>query len=157
MGDLILIDEKKKMLAIDIDGVIAGLTDKQKKFVQEREKGIIGDWDRDYYSEIPYQPVIPNYLQLVETLWRDDFWTCFFNTGRSEKYMDETWDWIHQNLNITIETKSQLKMRGEKDFRPNAEIKFDNLPHLVSPLRFALEDDPKTQKMYMEAGFYLIG
>ena len=56
-----------------------------------------------------------------------------------------------------MDTQQDLLMRKETDYRPSEQVKEDNLPDILHKINFAIEDNPKCQRMYMENDFLLIG
>ena len=146
------------LLVVDIDGILAELTDKQKHFLKTRE----GNWDDNFYKYLPEQKLIEDHLHVVKTFW-SSHQHVVFSTGRSEKYRSETMSWLEKNLEINIYSDSTVQMRKEGDIRRAKYVKADNLLNIFYRFRlksrvvkFALEDQESCKKIYRYNGFYIL-
>ena len=109
---------KDMWVIFDLDGTLADIEDRRKLCTKENGKM---DWNKFFDPENikldkPNQPVINTLLAFVEAGYR----IAIFS-GRSASTLDATKEWLREHgINWDI-----LKMRPERNFRPDEQLKLE--------------------------------
>lgn len=128
----------------DLDGTIANIEERLKHI-----QGEYKDWE-SFYAEINTdtlrKEVLEDVLDTIDVMGYD----LFLVTGRNEKYRNETVRWLKKHCPELLDEAKCIFMRGEKDFRPDTEVKqdivsmigsenihlvYDDLPHILDMYR----------------------
>jgi hypothetical protein len=134
----------KYAVIVDLDGTLAD-HEERLKFIPSDPKG--GDWTAFYRNQID-DPVFEGVAEIVRRLSNFFIVIC---TARPEKYRLDSEKWLAVNQ-IPYDA---MMMRPDGDWRPNQEIKSDQLDTIISlgwdPF-LAFEDHPGTIEMFRERG-----
>lgn len=141
--------EKRKAWIFDVDGTLANV-DSILHYVQnindlpEFKK----DFDKFHGESVkvpPHDEVITMVLDAI-----NDGFDIIVVTARREEWRAHTSYWLAKNMVI----HDALFMRGNKDYRPDYEVKQDILDHikLFWDVYHAVDDNPKVIKLWEENG-----
>lgn len=144
----------KQFLIIDIDGTLTNSTERAENYLNSSNK----DWDAFYEhcdEDAPIERVCDAVVRLVETGY-----TPVFLTGRPQRVMDKTLDWLEKYLGDSSSIKdSALIMRHDNDHTPDfiykSKVYKDILERMgVRPYNtLILEDRKSVVNMWRELGF----
>ncbi|MEE1225907.1 MAG: hypothetical protein UHM08_02270, partial [Bacteroidales bacterium] len=93
----------------DIDGTLADCS-QRLHFIQQEKP----DWESFYKDCVNDKPILP-VVELTQIL-KDSYQDLIFVTGRPEKYMEETTEWLCNQLETDCII---LFMRKDGDHRPD--------------------------------------
>lgn len=148
----------RKCIIVDIDGTIA-LMGKG----QEGRRGFY-DWDR-VGEDDPNEPVLwlLKMIQLgrmvaMRTPYERIPFVIVFTTGRKEQCREQTWAWMRRMgavPDLEVTEGYLLLMRGDKDNRPDHEVKLEMLEQQILPRWepiLAIDDRDEVVKMWRAQG-----
>ena len=136
-----------KWIIFDLDGTLADIEDRRQLCTKENGKM---DWD-EFFDPInisldqPNQPVINTLLAFVEAGYR----IAIFS-GRSASTLHATKEWLREHgINWDI-----LKMRPERNFRPDEQLKLEWLNDMdwKDNVEMVFDDRQKVVDMWREIG-----
>ena len=113
-------DESKHVL-FDVDGTLADI-EHRRHFLEEEPR----NWTEFFHRMVHDKPNHP-VVNLYQTIWASEKYTCVIVTGRPEGYREVTEQWLAGN-NIYF---NKLMMRPEDDRRPDYVIKQEMLYELL--------------------------
>jgi hypothetical protein len=120
----------------DIDGTLANCS-QRLHFILPAKEDLIGDidldkiapdWESFYKDCVNDKPILP-VVNLAYTL-KESHQDLIFVTGRPEKYMEETMDWLCNYLDTDCVT---LMMRENGDHRPDYIVKKEIYEKYIKP------------------------
>lgn len=120
----------------DIDGTLADCS-QRLHFILPNKEDLMGDidldkiapdWESFYKDCINDKPIWP-VVELAHTL-KDAYETLIFVTGRPEKYMEETVNWLCDKLDCDSVI---LMMRKDGDHRPDYIVKKEIYDEYIKP------------------------
>ena len=120
----------------DIDGTLADCSQRLHFILPSKENmsgdidldKIAPDWDSFYKDCVNDKPILP-VVELAHTL-KDAYETLIFVTGRPEKYMEETLNWLCDKLDCNSVI---LMMRKDGDHRPDYIVKKEIYEEDIKP------------------------
>jgi phosphoglycolate phosphatase-like HAD superfamily hydrolase len=113
----------KMAYIFDIDGTLADCS-QRLHFIQQEKP----DWESFYKDCVNDKPILP-VVELAHTL-KDAYETLIFVTGRPEKYMEETVNWLCDKLDYNSVI---LMMRKDGDHRPDYIVKKEIYDEYIKP------------------------
>jgi FMN phosphatase YigB (HAD superfamily) len=136
-----------KWVIFDLDGTLADIEDRRQLCTKENGKM---DWNKFFDPENikldkPNMPVI----MMAQALTAFGYKIAIFS-GRSAKTKDATKDWLHkQDIKLDI-----LKMRPERNFRPDEQLKLEWLNDMdwKDNVVAVFDDRDKVVNMWREIG-----
>jgi len=138
-----------KWIIFDLDGTLADIEDRRQLCTKENGKM---DWDKFFAPENikldkPNHPVI----MMAQALTAFGYKIAIFS-GRSAKTKEATKEWLHeQDIKFDI-----LKMRPERNFRPDEQLKlewfYESFAKEDARVECAFDDRDKVVKMWREIG-----
>ena len=136
-----------KWVIFDLDGTLA-LIDERRKLA-EKENGKM-DWDKFFDPDNIKldKPNIP-VIMMAQALTAFGYKIAIFS-GRSARTEDATKDWLHeQDIKFDI-----LKMRPERNFRPDEQLKLEWLNDMdwKDDVEMVFDDRQKVVDMWREIG-----
>jgi len=144
-------DNKKnrvmKWIIFDLDGTLADIEDRRQLCTKENGKM---DWNKFFDPDNikldkPNMPVI----MMAQALTAFGYKIAIFS-GRSASTLDATKDWLHeQDIKFDI-----LKMRPERNFRPDEQLKLEWLNSMdwKDNVEAVFDDRDKVVNMWREIG-----
>ena len=142
--------EKKAAWIFDVDGTLANVDSILYHIVNENNdpsfKKSFDNFHRDSIN-------VPPHPEVVNMLWdrlENHETSIIVVTARRETWRAHTAAWLEKN-NIP---HTALFMRGDKDYRPDYEVKKDILKHirLFWDVEHAVDDNPNVIKLWEENG-----
>ena len=136
-----------KWIIFDLDGTLADIEDRRQLCTKENGKM---DWNKFFDPENikldkPNMPVI----MMAQALTAFGYKIAIFS-GRSARTKDATKDWLHkQDIKFDI-----LKMRPERNFRPDEQLKLEWLNNMdwKDNVEAVFDDRDKVVNMWRENG-----
>ena len=136
-----------KWIIFDLDGTLADIEDRRQLCTKENGKM---DWNKFFDPENikldkPNMPVI----MMAQALTAFGYKIAIFS-GRSARTEDATKDWLHkQDVKFDI-----LKMRPERNFRPDEQLKLEWLNDMdwKDDVEMVFDDRQKVVDMWREIG-----
>ena len=136
-----------KWIIFDLDGTLADIEDRRQLCTKENGKM---DWNKFFDPENikldkPNMPVI----MMAQALTAFGYKIAIFS-GRSARTEDATKDWLHeQDIKFDI-----LKMRPERNFRPDEQLKLEWLNNMdwKNNVEAVFDDRDKVVNMWREIG-----
>ena len=136
-----------KWIIFDLDGTLADIEDRRQLCTKENGKM---DWNKFFDPENikldkPNTPVI----MMAQALTAFGYKIAIFS-GRSARTEDATKDWLHeQDIKFDI-----LKMRPERNFRPDEQLKLEWLNDMdwKDDVEMVFDDRQKVVDMWREIG-----
>ena len=136
-----------KWIIFDLDGTLADIEDRRQLCTKENGKM---DWNKFFDPENikldkPNTPVI----MMAQALTAFGYKIAIFS-GRSARTEDATKDWLHeQDIKFDI-----LKMRPERNFRPDEQLKLEWLNNMdwKNNVEAVFDDRDKVVNMWREIG-----
>tara|TARA_Y100000361_G_scaffold147296_1_gene158652 strand:- start:30 stop:476 length:447 start_codon:yes stop_codon:yes gene_type:complete len=136
-----------KWIIFDLDGTLADIEDRRQLCTKENGKM---DWNKFFDPENikldkPNMPVI----MMAQALTAFGYKIAIFS-GRSARTEDATKDWLHkQDVKFDI-----LKMRPERNFRPDEQLKLEWLNNMdwKDNVEAVFDDRDKVVNMWREIG-----
>ena len=136
-----------KWIIFDLDGTLADIEDRRQLCTKENGKM---DWNKFFDPENikldkPNMPVI----MMAQALTAFGYKIAIFS-GRSARTEDATKDWLHkQDVKFDI-----LKMRPERNFRPDEQLKLEWLNDMdwKDNVEAVFDDRQKVVDMWREIG-----
>jgi len=136
-----------KWIIFDLDGTLADIEDRRQLCTKENGKM---DWNKFFDPENikldkPNMPVI----MMAQALTAFGYKIAIFS-GRSARTEDATKDWLHkQDVKFDI-----LKMRPERNFRPDEQLKLEWLNNMdwKNNVEAVFDDRDKVVNMWREIG-----
>jgi len=136
-----------KWIIFDLDGTLADIEDRRQLCTKENGKM---DWNKFFDPENikldkPNMPVI----MMAQALTAFGYKIAIFS-GRSARTEDATKDWLHkQDVKFDI-----LKMRPERNFRPDEQLKLEWLNDMdwKDNVEMVFDDRDKVVNMWREIG-----
>jgi phosphoglycolate phosphatase-like HAD superfamily hydrolase len=127
---------KKQAYIFDIDGTLADCSQRlhfiepadNATFTYDGKLEFNPDWDSFYKDCVNDKPILP-VVELAHTL-KDAYETLIFVTGRPEKYMEETVNWLCDKLDCNSVI---LMMRKNGDHRPDYIVKKEIYEEYIKP------------------------
>lgn len=129
----------------DIDGTLADCSHRLHYITGENK-----DWDSFYKDCINDKPILP-VVELAHTLQMFHS-KVIFVTGRPEKYMEETLDWLCDQFNTN---SAILMMRKDDDHRPDYIVKKEIYEEYIKDYYFiegVFEDRKQCVDMWRSLG-----
>ena len=145
-----MIDMKKKIVIVDIDGTIAKIGDRHKYLEQ-----VPKDWDK-FYEACDEDEPIKKMIELVRVL--DDHYKIVFCTGRRESVMEKTVEWLSEHI-YGVDMAyfgAVLLMRKDSDKRHDTKAKPEMLKEMgigSEDVAFIIEDRNSMVAKWRELGF----
>ena len=139
---------KRKAWIFDVDGTLANVDSILHYIVNEDDTPEFKKNFDKFHSESIH---VPPHEEVVDMLWQALVnYDIIIVTARREEWRAHTSYWLTQH-NIP---HNALFMRGNKDYRPDYEIKKDILDHinLFWDVVHAVDDNPKVIKLWEENG-----
>jgi FMN phosphatase YigB (HAD superfamily) len=141
---------KRKAWIFDVDGTLANV-DSILHYVQNIND--LPEFKKDFDKFHGESINVPPHKEVVDMLWEmaeNHNYDIIVVTARREEWRAHTSFWLKKNLI----PHDALFMRGNKDFRPDYEIKKDILEHinLFWDVVHAVDDNPKVIKLWEENG-----
>lgn len=120
----------------DIDGTLADCSQRLHFILPSKEDlagdidldKIAPDWDAFYKDCVNDKPILP-VVELAQVL-KDSYQDLIFVTGRPEKYMEETTEWLCNQLETDYIV---LFMRKDGDHRPDYIVKKEIYDEYIKP------------------------
>ena len=136
-----------KWIIFDLDGTLADIEDRRQLCTKENGKM---DWNKFFDPkniklDKPNMPVI----MMAQALTAFGYKIAIFS-GRSARTEDATKDWLHeQDIKFDI-----LKMRPERNFRPDEQLKLEWLNNMdwKNNVEAVFDDRDKVVNMWREIG-----
>ena len=136
-----------KWIIFDLDGTLADIEDRRQLCTKENGKM---DWNKFFDPkniklDKPNMPVI----MMAQALTAFGYKIAIFS-GRSARTEDATKDWLHkQDIKFDI-----LKMRPERNFRPDEQLKLEWLNNMdwKDNVEAVFDDRDKVVNMWREIG-----
>ena len=136
-----------KWIIFDLDGTLADIEDRRQLCTKENGKM---DWNKFFDPDNikldkPNMPVI----MMAQALTAFGYKIAIFS-GRSARTEDATKDWLHeQDVKFDI-----LKMRPERNFRPDEQLKLEWLNNMdwKDNVECVFDDRDKVVNMWREIG-----
>ena len=136
-----------KWIIFDLDGTLADIEDRRQLCTKENGKM---DWNKFFDPkniklDKPNMPVI----MMAQALTAFGYKIAIFS-GRSARTKDATKDWLHeQDIKFDI-----LKMRPERNFRPDEQLKLEWLNNMdwKDNVEAVFDDRDKVVNMWREIG-----
>ena len=136
-----------KWIIFDLDGTLADIEDRRQLCTKENGKM---DWNKFFDPkniklDKPNMPVI----MMAQALTAFGYKIAIFS-GRSARTKDATKDWLHeQDIKFDI-----LKMRPERNFRPDEQLKLEWLNDMdwKDDVEMVFDDRQKVVDMWREIG-----
>ena len=107
----------------DLDGTLADCSQRLHHITGENK-----DWDSFYKDCVNDKPILP-IVELAQVL-KESYQDLVFVTGRPEKYMEETTEWLCNHLETDYVT---LMMRENGDHRPDYIVKKEIYEKYIKP------------------------
>ena len=142
-----IVMKNEKWIIFDLDGTLADIEDRRQLCTKENGKM---DWDKFFDPENikldkPNHPVINTLKAFQEAGYR----IAIFS-GRSASTLDATKEWLREHgINWDI-----LKMRPERNFRPDEQLKLEWLNDMnwKDDVEMVFDDRQKVVDMWREIG-----
>lgn len=135
----------KNLIIFDLDGTLADVNHRRKFLEQSKP-----DWDA-FYAHMADDVPNENIVALYKSLWKQDQYEVLIVTGRHERFRALTMNWF-KKYDIPY---SKILMRGDKDFRPDHEVKQDMLNLLLADgkkILFTVDDRQQVVDMWRRNG-----
>lgn len=142
----------------DVDGTLANCS-QRLHFILPKKEDLTGDidldkiapdWESFYKDCVNDKPILP-VVELAHTL-KDAYETLIFVTGRPEKYMEETLNWLCDKLDCDSVI---LMMRKNGDHRPDYIVKKEIYEEDIKPYHYingVFEDRKQCVDMWRSLG-----
>ena len=134
-----------KTVIFDLDGTLVKLDHRLDYILNEPKQ-----WDK-FYEEIENDELLDDMYAIYETFLYAPDVSIIIVTGRSDKYKQQTLDWLEKH-GIMFD---ELYMRKEGDHRRDYEVKkdiLDILKQLKYDILCVFEDRDEVVQMYRENG-----
>ena len=143
--------KKRKAWIFDVDGTLANVDSILKYIVNKDDTD---DFKKDFDKFHRESVHVPPHPHVVDMLWnvvdRGDT-DIIIVTARREEWRAHTSYWLETKANVP---HTALFMRGNKDYRPDYEVKKDILEHirLFWDVKHAVDDNPNVIRLWQENG-----
>lgn len=145
-------------IIFDIDGTLADVTDRRHHVTGGKK-----DWVQ-FFDEMVNDPPLADVCLLAELLGTHPQVNLgnlklFLFSGRPETHRKETEDWLQANVPNYFRHAEALLMRGEKDYRPDTEVKREMLHGIQGQgfnVRFVVDDRPSVVAMWKAEGLTVL-
>jgi hypothetical protein len=139
---------KKFVICYDIDSTIAK-SDQFANFIETKPK----NWAA-FHAGIPHYTPLPLIEDCRHQIGMPDMYSVVFSTARNVETRQPTLEWLSKHLGASMDLL-HLFMRGKNDYRPDVEVKSDNLDlieHQFGKVSVAYEDVERVQELYRSRG-----
>ena len=142
--------KRRKAYIFDVDGTLADVSSILHHILNTNDLPEFKKNFDDFHGDSIHVPPHP---EVVDMVWEaiDKDRAIIVVTARREEWRAHTSYWLKEVANVPHDA---LFMRGNKDYRPDYEVKKDILQHinLFWDVEHAVDDNPKIIKLWEENG-----
>jgi predicted secreted acid phosphatase len=142
---------KPSAVICDLDGTLCN-TDHRQHYLQGQKK----DW-KGFFGALAADPINGWCRDIIKGLMDRPGYQIIFVTGRPERYQIPTVDWLSRHHLHPFAYK--LFMRGDKDKRPDHEVKEEIFRALIEPrwdVRMVIDDRRSVVEMWRQLGLVVL-